>query len=402
MSKFTLDASGAQSIGEGAGSIFKALAMAPTMRAQAEQKAGLQNAQTYVANMQGNKAGMEAQNVADLLGARVRQRETYENDPNLTPYQRFAVGITNLVGPGHVNDFMSGTKSAMQMQNTQEVMADPSRALPVAQGYAATSGKMPFAHVGNTGYSVNELNGAQIEASPAIAKIFQAVEGAKANSQNASAANSYASANLHRAQTDKVRADVANGQQNGKPLPTAALKMQMDDLDSIALLGSINADLGAIMGQLDSGKLTLGPYSNLSNRLQNFTGVSDEGSRNYASLVATLEKQRNDSLRLNKGVQTEGDAQRAWNELFANMNDAGVVKQRLSEIQSINKRAAQFKQNNIDLVRRNFGAPALDTSAYSNVSPALGNAGARKVVRRGTQDGRAVVQYADGTVEFAQ
>jgi len=50
---------------------------------------------------------------------------------------------------------------------------------------------------------------------------------------------------------------------------------------------------------------------------------------------------------LNKGVQTEGDSQRAWNELIANINDPKVVQQRILEIQRLNQMASDFKRNMI-------------------------------------------------------
>ena len=77
---------------------------------------------------------------------------------------------------------------------------------------------------------------------------------------------------------------------------------------------------------------------------------------------------------MNTGVQTDGDAQRAWNELFQNINDTDLVKQRLAEIKNINKRGAELQQLKIDGVRANYGHGPLDTSAQRSVSPAL-NAG---------------------------
>jgi hypothetical protein len=67
---------------------------------------------------------------------------------------------------------------------------------------------------------------------------------------------------------------------------------------------------------------------------------------------------------LNAGVQTDGDAQRAWNELFANINDTELVKNRLAEIQRINERAVNIRTMNVDTIRQNFGADPLDTSGY--------------------------------------
>lgn len=158
-------------------------------------------------------------------------------------------------------------------------------------------------------------------------------------------------------------------------LPTAALKMQQEELDAIGAAASMRADLGSVNKMLESGQLSLGPVDNLLSRARNTTGFSDENSRNYASFMSSLEKMRNESLRLNKGVQTEGDAARAWNEIISNVNDPGVVKQRLAEIDKLNERAAGIRRNNIDVIRSNFGQPPLDTSRYQNVAPAIGGGG---------------------------
>jgi len=159
---------------------------------------------------------------------------------------------------------------------------------------------------------------------------------------------------------------------NTKPLPPAALKMQQEDLDAIGTASAINSDLSAVQAQIDSGKLEFGPLKNLGNLVKNKTGMSDEKSRNFASFKTTLEKLRNDSLRLNKGVQTDGDAQRAWNELFDNISDQGVVKQRLAEIQRINERAVNLRKMNVDSVRANYGKEPLDTEGYESQPSALG------------------------------
>lgn len=157
-----------------------------------------------------------------------------------------------------------------------------------------------------------------------------------------------------------------------KPLPTAALKLQQDDMDAIGSASALEADLGAIIQQIDGGSLNLGFFANSANRAKNYMGRSDQESRNLASLEANLERLRNESLRLNKGVQTDGDAQRAWNELVENINDPKVVRQRLQEIQKINARAVMLRQNNMDVLRANYGLDPLDTSQIRSVPAAVG------------------------------
>lgn len=156
-------------------------------------------------------------------------------------------------------------------------------------------------------------------------------------------------------------------------IPEAAVKEQQTLLEKIGTVGSINADLGAVAKQIDSGKLKLGPVENIISQGKNALGSSDENSRNYATFKSTLEKLRNDSLRLNNGVQTEGDAQRAWNEVMTNISDSKYVSQRLAEIQKINDRAANLHKISIDTMRRNYSAPSLDTAPVFNQPPAVGN-----------------------------
>jgi len=149
-----------------------------------------------------------------------------------------------------------------------------------------------------------------------------------------------------------------------EPIPATALKMQQEELESIGLTSSINDQLTNILSDLKEKKLDLGPVSNLVSKGKNWTGFSDEGSQKYANMMSTLEKMRNDSLRLNKGVQTEGDAQRAWNELFANVNDPEVVKSRLETIMKLNETASEKRKANVNLLRKNYGKEPLDFSIY--------------------------------------
>lgn len=166
--------------------------------------------------------------------------------------------------------------------------------------------------------------------------------------------------------------DAAKAEAPPKPLPPAALKMQQESLDAIGISSSINADLGGIANQIESKKLAFGPIKNMVGAGLNAAGMSTENSRNFASFKSTLERLRNESLRLNAGVQTDGDAQRAWNELFQNINDTDLVKQRLAEIQNINKRGAELHQLRVDSVRSNYGAGPLDASAYKAQPAAVG------------------------------
>ena len=157
-----------------------------------------------------------------------------------------------------------------------------------------------------------------------------------------------------------------------KPLPPAALKMQQEALDAMGVASAVNADLSALEKQIDKGDLSFGPVSNALNTARNMAGMSSEASRNFATFKSSLERLRNESLRLNAGVQTEGDAQRAWNELFQNINDTNLVKKRLGEIQNTNKRAAELQRLKVDQVRGNYGLQPIDTNQFTDLPSAVG------------------------------
>jgi len=158
----------------------------------------------------------------------------------------------------------------------------------------------------------------------------------------------------------------------GERIPGNLVKLQDDMLDRTLNATAIDKDLGAVQSQIQSGKLQFGPVTNLVNTGRNMLGMSNDQSRAFGSFNSTLEKLRNDSLRLNAGVQTDGDAQRAWNELFQNINDTKFVDERLSEIRKINQRGAELQRYRLNVLRRNSGAGELE---LPQVEPALGSGG---------------------------
>ena len=149
-----------------------------------------------------------------------------------------------------------------------------------------------------------------------------------------------------------------------KPLPVGALRLQIDAKESLSVAQGVDSLIGGLLGDIDSGTLDLGPVKNLAYEARNFAGESTPQSRAYGTFKAGLEKLRNDSLRLNKGVQTDGDAQRAWNELMANINDTAFVRKRLEEIRQINQRGEKLQREKLSTIDRNYqgkeAAPAED------------------------------------------
>lgn len=255
------------------------------------------------------------------------------------------------------------------------------------------------------GYTGNQFTGA-IDASNPVNALRQEYVQAQGQERRTAATENLARASSARASAAKSMA-VASGTAPSKPMPAAALKMRQDAVDAIGTASSMSADLGALASQIEDGKLKLGPLGNMVSETRNFLGESNENSRNYQSFKATLERLRNESLRLNKGVQTDGDAQRAWNELLTNINDPDVVVQRLREIDAINRRAMELQQFNLDLIEQNYGSQPTDTAPLraqpAAIGAGTGSSAARKTVVRTGRDatGRKVLQFSDGSISYA-
>jgi hypothetical protein len=155
--------------------------------------------------------------------------------------------------------------------------------------------------------------------------------------------------------------------QEAKPL-TAQQSRQLEGyLQEIETASSINNELSRFDQMLSDGSLNLGPVANLQSAALNRLGISSPNSTNFAEFRSTLERLRNDSLRLNNGVQTEGDAQRAWNELISNINDEQVVRRQIKRIRDLNERAIKFKEGRVSALESgqylSGGRPSSGSSA---------------------------------------
>lgn len=146
-----------------------------------------------------------------------------------------------------------------------------------------------------------------------------------------------------------------------KPLPMGAIKLQQENLDAINTAQGVNRELQRVQDQLASGALNVGLVDNLVSKGRNLTGISSENSRNFSGFETTLERLRNATLLLQKGTQTEGDAQRAFANIGAGKTDSKLIAQQLALIQGYNMQAVEDRKRNIAVIRENFGvAPMQD------------------------------------------
>lgn len=180
---------------------------------------------------------------------------------------------------------------------------------------------------------------------------------------------------------DPNTGEVIQGYSN-KPLPPAALKMQQEAIENLGAAQGVSDLSQSLMGQVDSGELELSPVSNFINSARNWAGASNDKSVNFANMKTGLEKLRNDTLRLNKGVQTEGDAVRAMNEVLQSVNDPQVFRAAMEKLDAINNRAAEMQRVNVNNIRSNYNVAPMDfeqVGALPSPVPNMGGSPADKI-----------------------
>lgn len=155
-------------------------------------------------------------------------------------------------------------------------------------------------------------------------------------------------------------ASIKNSNSASNPLPLGALKIQNDIVDSFSAAKNAQDLSKSIIDNIDSGALDLGPFSNLAYKSQNLAGYSTPKSQAFGNLQTSLEKLRNETLLLHKGVQTEGDAVRAMNEIISNVNDPKLLKINMEKLNSLNARAAEIQKQKLNAVRANYGVEPYD------------------------------------------
>lgn len=216
--KFALGGEGADYINQGVGSIFKALAQAPLVRQQAEEQAALRNAQTYAANMAGNKHGSEAAGNQLTLEQRKGMDNYIASNPDLSPYDRMLALAYKWTGDNNI-ERLANARGQFQTHDIRDQAVknvdDPDlmNRLNILSVPSATY--QPYKAIGNTGYSVNEATGVQTQASPALAGLHSGEINSRIRVNNAQASDASALAERTKAEADVIRANSALAQNQG-------------------------------------------------------------------------------------------------------------------------------------------------------------------------------------------
>lgn len=138
--------------------------------------------------------------------------------------------------------------------------------------------------------------------------------------------------------------------QQVKAMP-ASIRKEVDALqEQVDVFSNNISDVSNIVKLLDENKVKFSPGDNLESFLRTVFNNSDEASRVKSDLRSSVEGMRNAILQGNKGTQTEGDAQRAADEILSaiDKNDTATVYRRLQVLQTKFDRAMQQRKKRLD------------------------------------------------------
>jgi hypothetical protein len=135
-------------------------------------------------------------------------------------------------------------------------------------------------------------------------------------------------------------------------LPAAIQKQEDEDYDRGQTAINIASDSNRYINSIRSGAIPFGAGSSTMASVRGALGSNDPSVINKKDFEAFKVRLVNESLRLNKGTQTDTDAKRAVDELQAANSATGAAKA-INTLMEINLRAANDAQNSIIRRRRN-------------------------------------------------
>jgi hypothetical protein len=291
-----------------------------------------------------------------------------------SPPEYNAADVTNSM-PTNVDDAQKNMLNTMQ-----NPMQNASIPIPIQTGGGQPIPAQPM--------QVQNANLQRVAAlDPQAAQLAMALRGQTMSEQDKKDAREYAAAQADIARQDKAEqanlqrqfiatqndanraiqqqlADQKATSQQQKPLAPAIAKQQDELLSNISTSTDAKAKVDKLIQDIESKKLNFSAFSNAKNSLKNAINSSDPESQAYADFQSTLMDLNNAGLRLNSGVQTEGDAQRNLKALMSSTGDTETVLNALKKIKTGFESGVTSSSKRIQDLRKSQNVGELDLSSY--------------------------------------
>lgn len=158
-------------------------------------------------------------------------------------------------------------------------------------------------------------------------------------------------------------ASLANSLKSGKEdkLSSADIKMVNDAQQSLQAADFNLGEAKNYVDKLDTGKMIFGAGENALGTVRSVFGKSTESDQNKVNLQQWVEKSSADLLRMDVGTKTEGDAQRAKDQVLSGLskNDPKLVKSSLEQYAKVLENAKTIQQNKLEVVAKERNKPYL-------------------------------------------
>ena len=165
------------------------------------------------------------------------------------------------------------------------------------------------------------------------------------------------------AQTGKVEILNKPSARDGGGMPVRAVMEDMGIEDAIAANQKLASILVKNAERMKSGDLEVTPGRAVGSAVRGFLGVGTEKDANFKEWKADMTSVVNEWLRLNKGVQTEGDAQRAFKELM-DANDPVTAAKAITRLSGIVTKTVDLQTRKRSILRGNYGGDTQRESYY--------------------------------------
>ena len=155
---------------------------------------------------------------------------------------------------------------------------------------------------------------------------------------------------------NKAESDRKEEERKNKPLPSFLAKEEETDYTTAKASTDLASDAFSFINRIKQGEIKFGLKDKASIRARQLVGSKDPdviAREDYDKFLTVLV---NESLRLNKGTQTEGDAVRAAKELQSSESPEAAASA-MNRLLNINVRRAQNSADDVLRRRKNAGFP---------------------------------------------
>lgn len=170
-------------------------------------------------------------------------------------------------------------------------------------------------------------------------------------------------ANIQSASAER-RAKLQAATVAGKPISASVIKQYDEHSGTVTAIDTTLVQAEPILTALDNGTLKLGVVENIKNKAALATGVGvDDSAIMYGQMNTLIEGIRNTVLMDAKGVQTDGDAERAKAQLLSGTGSAASVRKNLQIVLDNLRKRREYANARAEDIARGAGMDTSSTNA---------------------------------------